>query len=226
MTPIGVYDPFWIIDFFSRCTSWFWDKACNVLQKLFISNWLLDNPSVGWLMGDLDVETFCVRSFGMSWRWIGADTNSCKTSENHGRWGQRGAMRTILHWDWHILARTEGICLFVLKFYGPVNPMGSCWARSVYLTTCLLGRLSPLSGSPVLCTFFRQKLTTEGIRIVGGNAYAWRRFQFIENVSTTRAWLSGTGDTYNGSLWLNRVTNRIHIGIIEHLDYGIRILFW
>ena len=50
-------------------------------------------------------------------------------------------------------------CLFVLRFYGPVNPMGSCRARSVYLTTRLLGRLS-LSGSPVLCTFFRQKLTT------------------------------------------------------------------
>ena len=51
-------------------------------------------------------------------------------------------------------------CLVVLRFYGPVNPMGSCRARSVYLTTRLLGRLSPLSGSPVLCTFFRQKLTT------------------------------------------------------------------
>ena len=33
----------------------------------------------------------------------------------------------------------------VLRFYGPVNQMGSCRARSVYLTTCLLGRLSPLS---------------------------------------------------------------------------------
>ena len=32
-------------------------------------------------------------------------------------------------------------CLFVLRFYGPVNPMGSCQARSVYLTTHLLGRL-------------------------------------------------------------------------------------
>ena len=31
-------------------------------------------------------------------------------------------------------------CIFVLRFYGP------CRARSVYLTTCLLGRLSPLSG--------------------------------------------------------------------------------
>ena len=36
--------------------------------------------------------------------------------------------------------------LFVLRFYGPVNPVGSCWERSVYLTTRLLGRLSPLSG--------------------------------------------------------------------------------
>ena len=34
----------------------------------------------------------------------------------------------------------------LLRFYGPVNPMGSCRARSVYLTTRLLGRLSPLSG--------------------------------------------------------------------------------
>ena len=38
------------------------------------------------------------------------------------------------------------ICLFVLRFYGPVNPMGSCRVRSVYLTTRLLGRLSPVSG--------------------------------------------------------------------------------
>ena len=29
------------------------------------------------------------------------------------------------------------VCLFVLRFYGPVNPMGSCRARSVYLTTHL-----------------------------------------------------------------------------------------
>ena len=36
--------------------------------------------------------------------------------------------------------------LFALRFYGPINPMGSCRAQSVYLTTRLLGRLSPLSG--------------------------------------------------------------------------------
>ena len=35
---------------------------------------------------------------------------------------------------------------FVLRFYGPVNPMGSSRVRSVYLTTCLFGRLSPLRG--------------------------------------------------------------------------------
>ena len=49
---------------------------------------------------------------------------------------------------------------FVLRFYGPVNTMGSCQARSVYLTTLLLDRLIPLDGQPVLCTFFHQKLTT------------------------------------------------------------------
>ena len=37
--------------------------------------------------------------------------------------------------------------LVVLRFYGPVNLMGSCRARSVYLTIRLLGRLNPLSGS-------------------------------------------------------------------------------
>ena len=50
--------------------------------------------------------------------------------------------------------------LFVLRFYSPLNPTGSCQVRSVYLTTLLLHKLSPLSGLPVLCTFFRQKLTT------------------------------------------------------------------
>ena len=50
--------------------------------------------------------------------------------------------------------------LFVLRFYSSINPMGSCPAWSIYLTTLLLGRLSPLSGLPVLCTSFCQKLTT------------------------------------------------------------------
>ena len=53
-------------------------------------------------------------------------------------------------WCFDISQMTGHKCLvlfvFVLRFYGLVNPMGSCRARSVYLTTSLLGRLSPLSG--------------------------------------------------------------------------------
>ena len=49
-------------------------------------------------------------------------------------------------WVFYVHMVGAMVCLFVLKFYGPVNPMGSCRARSVYLTTRLLGRLSPLSG--------------------------------------------------------------------------------
>ena len=37
------------------------------------------------------------------------------------------------------------VFFFVLWFYSPVNTMGSCQAQSVYPTTLLLGRLSPLS---------------------------------------------------------------------------------
>ena len=70
-------------------------------------------------------------------------------------------------WNFYCLCRRM-MYLFVLRFYGPVNPMGSCRARSIYLTTRLLGRLSPLSGLPVLCTFFRQKLTTALLELAEG----------------------------------------------------------
>ena len=43
----------------------------------------------------------------------------------------------------HIMFRFRFVCV---EIFGPVNPMGSCLARSVYLTTHLLGRLGPLSG--------------------------------------------------------------------------------
>ena len=35
---------------------------------------------------------------------------------------------------------------FVLRFYDPVNPLGSCRDRSVYVSTRLLDRLSLVSG--------------------------------------------------------------------------------
>ena len=70
-------------------------------------------------------------------------------------------MPGIMSFDQALRGSSSGfLYLSVLRFYGPVNPMGSCRARSVYLTTRLLDRLSPLSGSPILCTFFCQKLTT------------------------------------------------------------------
>ena len=59
-------------------------------------------------------------------------------------------------------------CWFVLGSYGRVNTIRSFWAWSVYLTTLLLGRHSPLNGSPVLCTFFCQKLTTALLDSVEG----------------------------------------------------------
>ena len=53
--------------------------------------------------------------------------------------------------------RWEIDCVEVLR---PSQPNGVMSSASDYLTTHLLGRLSPLSSLPVLCTFFRQKLTT------------------------------------------------------------------
>ena len=43
----------------------------------------------------------------------------------------RGRLKSVLTMD-----------LFVLRFYGPVNPVGSCRAQSVYLISLLLGRQS------------------------------------------------------------------------------------
>ena len=47
--------------------------------------------------------------------------------------------------------------------------MGSCRARSVYLTTRILGRLSPLSG--ILAHILLPKLTTALLESAEGNDY-------------------------------------------------------
>ena len=59
-----------------------------------------------------------------------------------------------------LLVAYKCMCLFVLRFYGPVNPMGSCRARSVYLTTRLLdGRWSRCySYSLLLCGLFYEAI--------------------------------------------------------------------
>ena len=49
-------------------------------------------------------------------------------------------------------------CLNELEFYGPVNAIKVILSWSVYLTTLLLGRLSPQSGKPLLC---KNILTTD-----------------------------------------------------------------
>ena len=48
--------------------------------------------------------------------------------------------------------------MFLLRFYGPLNPMRSCRAWSVDLTTRLLGRLSPLSGCQYCAHSFPRNL--------------------------------------------------------------------
>ena len=66
--------------------------------------------------------------------------------------------------------------MFVLRFYDPDNPIGSCRAWSLQ-PTLQLGRLCPLSGLPVLCKFFLQKTD---------NCPSWisgRETMTIENIS-------------------------------------------
>ena len=66
-----------------------------------------------------------------------------KTLIRRGVWSGSILFAFILQF----LGTATGVfCLFELRFYSPVNPMGSCRVQSVFLTTCLLGRLSPLRG--------------------------------------------------------------------------------
>ena len=64
------------------------------------------------------------------WMYVHADLSLC--------WSHRSYCR--------FCCAPDHLVRFVLRFYCPVNPMGSCQAWSVYLTTHLLCRLSPLSG--------------------------------------------------------------------------------
>ena len=59
------------------------------------------------------------------------------------KWGDKILLKFM---DCAYQNNSDDCGLFVLRFYGPVNPMGSCRVRSVYLTTRLLDRLSFLSG--------------------------------------------------------------------------------
>ena len=115
--------------------------------------------------------------------------------------------------------------LFVLRFYGPVNPMGSCRVRSVYLTTRLLGRLSPLSGSPELCTFFRQKLTTALLESVEGREWSLKIFHDQsprKNVAdlgwgwTRDLLVSSRTGSWNVTLKINHFSSVTFLSLCEH----------
>ena len=75
--------------------------------------------------------------------------------------------------------------MFVLKFYGLVNPMESCWAQSVNVTTLLLGRLSPQRGKPILCTFFARNWQLSFLNQQKGEND--RRKYFMINLQERRA---------------------------------------
>ena len=53
-----------------------------------------------------------------------------------------------------VTPKIDFVCVDVLR---PSQPNGVIWSAVSLLAALLLARLSPLSGLPVLCTFFRQK---------------------------------------------------------------------
>ena len=78
-----------------------------------------------------------------------------------------GELKTYM-WDlfdrcgsvWESNTFLWGLRLAGLEFNGPVNTIKVMSCQSVYLTTLFLGRLTSLSGWPVLCTFFQQQILT------------------------------------------------------------------
>ena len=69
-------------------------------------------------------------------------TNDIVSFEQLGPGDNEAVHNEVMSWT---LPPAGFVRLFLLRFYSPVKPMGSCRARSVYLTTRLLGRLSLLS---------------------------------------------------------------------------------
>ena len=66
--------------------------------------------------------------------------------------------------------------LFVLRFYCPVNILGSCQALSVYLTTLILGRLSPISVNQYCAHSFNRNKQLPFLN-------QWKGENDIENIS-------------------------------------------
>ena len=119
-----------------------------VLQLSLIKSYLLSNKASVWKMTAFAYRLMFIWLTRMTeeriWRltWM--------TDQNISCFFQKKAF-------WLRACTNALVCLFVLRFYGPVNPMGSCWVRSVYLPTHLLGRLSPLSATNWQLPFLNQQ---------------------------------------------------------------------
>ena len=102
-----------------------------------------------------------IRLFKISRCWV-VSINKCRSRDSGFE------SRISLYCAFHLF-----VCLFGLTFYGPVNQLGSCQALSVYVTTFLLGMLSPLSTLNQYCALSftrnwqlhsrREKMTIENI---------------------------------------------------------------
>ena len=143
---------------FAHCVIYWWAPTSQLsLMVLSTSIAKLSSPP-----GDLDLcpqDHLLVRT-NISTMFEGPNHKNCRITsffgtKNHrdfDRWLSHLLFRSILPISLIVLGLIIAngfllyVCLFVLRFYGPVNPMGSCRVRSVYLTTRLLGRLSPLRG--------------------------------------------------------------------------------
>ena len=85
----------------------------------------------------------------------------------------------------------------VLRFYGPVNPIGVMSSTVSLSNHTFLSRLSPLSGKPVLWTFFHQKLTTALLESVEGREWPqkifddqspWKNIAYLAGVEPATSW--------------------------------------
>ena len=90
---------------------------------------------------------------------------TAKFGSNHQLW-RKWDLKDIYSSKIDILSSKKGLipvnCLFVLRFYGPVNPVGSCRARSLCLTWGWSG------GAKVLCILHHW-----GVQLI--LAYSWAR---------------------------------------------------
>ena len=134
--------PLQFINDTSTVNSWALNKYI-LTQKSNVHFWTAKKSKITlqstFLIPTLDTTTkFVIMTIWMS-------RNLCSRAD--GKWEimQKHCIKSSSNMFWIFVRITSERRFFVLKLYGPVNPMGSCRVRLVYLTTRLLGRLSPLS---------------------------------------------------------------------------------